>query len=442
VLAALSVGAALVHIAMVPAHAAEWLPEGLAFAAAAWLQLAFAAAVLGRPRRALLSAAALANAVFVAAWAVTRTAGMPFGPQAGSVESVAAVDLTCAAFEAALVVAALVLAARPRLGESLGRPVMAAASIVPAGILVLSTAVIASPSASQHSHGSDAGADHGHETAAGGHTAGEHDNAPALPAADDRCDWSLNTASFWAANPPTAATGEMQGMDHGHGDTAGAGGGVGNQHGQQAWRPLTDPAACARLGTDIARMEALTKKYPTAQDAIDAGCRRITSYIVGIAAHYLCVAQAVDGHLTVEGPEMLLYGGNSTWAPLVGLSYYDGAKPGTEWLEGQMPFHVHQGLCIKDLQVVGGDGSDQATCEAAGGKVAGRTGYMGHYWRASCPSPDGVFSADNPRLDAGVAVYNDDPRFDPATGGDPTVLVDRPCEGSKVARDTFGRPTA
>ena len=68
-----------------------------------------------------------------------------------------------------------------------------------------------------------------------------------------------------------------------------------------------------------------------------------------------------------------------------------------------MPTHYHEGLCVKNALVIGGDNTDKAKCEAQGGKIQGQTGWMGHYWLPSCDSPDGVFSADNPRLDIGVA---------------------------------------
>ena len=51
-----------------------------------------------------------------------------------------------------------------------------------------------------------------------------------------------------------------------------------------------------------------------------------------------------------------------------------------------------------------------------------------------------MFSGDNPRLDLGVAKYNDDP----ANQTDPAKLQQSPCTGSKLppsADDTFGPPT-
>src|SRR5688572_18183739 len=86
-LAALSGAAGAIHLAMVPSHMDEWAAEGIAFVVAGWLQLVFAVAVLLRPARRLLPAGVALNAVFVAAWAITRTAGAPFGPNSGHAES-------------------------------------------------------------------------------------------------------------------------------------------------------------------------------------------------------------------------------------------------------------------------------------------------------------------------------------------------------------------
>ena len=159
----------------------------------------------------------------------------------------------------------------------------------------------------------------------------------------------------------------------------------------------------------------------------------------GIASHWACLKNW-DTTLDLNNPEMLLYGGSSLDAPIVGLSYYSLATtaPATDpnaplWVK-YMPTHYHEGLCVKNALVIGGDNSDEASCKAKGGQVMGKTGWMGHYWLPSCDSPDGVFSGDNPRLDIGVAKYNDDPKFDPANGGDPTQLQADPCLGTQRRR--------
>ena len=248
------------------------------------------------------------------------------------------------------------------------------------------------------------------------------------PPEPERCDWEMNTVGFWEQEPPTAPLDEHQGANEAHAQ--------GNEHGVQAWVPLDDVDRCAELRDQIDTMEQVASRYPTMKDATDAGCFMATVYIPGIAAHLYCVSNHTAG-TDIERPTMLLYGGNKPEAPIVGLSYmvYTDEAPSDApvsdmWVQ-YMPWHFHQGLCIKNGLVIGGDNSDPARCEAAGGKVQGRTGWMGHYWLANCPSPDGVFSAANPRLDGEVGAFND------ANATDAT-LVDAPCQGSKLTIDPDG----
>jgi len=473
ILAVLSLGAAVIHLVMVPAHAGEWMPQGIAFALSGWFQIAFAVAVIALPSKRWLALGMVGNLAFIVAWAITRTAGMPFGPESGIRETASLVDLTCVGLEAALVLACLVFLAKPRLGENFDSRALVAASIVPVGIVMLTTVVLASPDARTHAHGGAGnatdlaagaggdthehtdGMDHGdHANGAAGQGGGpgdghtDHEHPAATPAAT-RCDWDFNTTTFWSQNPPETDDGHA----HEHGSpnesadpavkaAAEAEEAVGNNPGLQWWHPMTDQAKCDKLEADLEGMEAIAAKYPTAQSALDAGCIQVTTYVPGIARHIACFKYWMNDKLAVDEPEMLLYGGNQPWAPIVGLSYYTyGEQPGEEWQYGQMPFHVHKGLCVKGTLVIGGDGSDKESCEARGGKVMGKTGHMGHYWLPSCSSPDGVFSADNPRLDMGVPKHNDDPKFDPANGGDPTVLQANPCAGSAMPADvTFGPP--
>jgi hypothetical protein len=232
-LAVLSLSAATVHLVMVPQHASEWLPEGLAFAAAGWFQIGFAVIVIVRPSRSWLRAGLVANLTFIVAWAITRTVGMPFGPEAGSTEAAQLIDLTCVAAEGALVLACSVFALRPRLGEGLDSAKLVAASVVPVGIVVLTTAALASPSASHHVHGGSESADHDHDGGASGDQdvaamgAHDHDAHATTVAAADRCDWSFNTVAFWKQDPPASAD---TSHDHMTGSSSSGHDEVGNHH--------------------------------------------------------------------------------------------------------------------------------------------------------------------------------------------------------------------
>ena len=92
VVAALLVGAGMVHLVMAPAHLAESTVEGVGFLVAGWLQLALAVVVVLRPSRWVAIAVIVVSVACLAAWAVSRTTGFPFGAHAGHAESVTTVD--------------------------------------------------------------------------------------------------------------------------------------------------------------------------------------------------------------------------------------------------------------------------------------------------------------------------------------------------------------
>jgi Na+/melibiose symporter-like transporter len=88
-----SLGAAVIHFAVVPTHWQEWMPSGLFFVSIALLQLIWALVVVARPTTAVLAAGIAANVGAAALWALSRTAGAPFGPNAGEPELVQAAGL-------------------------------------------------------------------------------------------------------------------------------------------------------------------------------------------------------------------------------------------------------------------------------------------------------------------------------------------------------------
>ncbi len=88
-----SIGAALIHVAVIPPHWREWLPSGLFFASMAVFQVIWALAAWTRPTGPLLGAGILANAGCAVLWVWSRTTGVPFGPHAGVPETVQAADI-------------------------------------------------------------------------------------------------------------------------------------------------------------------------------------------------------------------------------------------------------------------------------------------------------------------------------------------------------------
>jgi hypothetical protein len=99
----LSLGAAAIHFAVIGEHFAEYPPYGVAFAALAWFQVAWAVAYLFERNRWIALAAILVNAGTLVVWADSRLVGLPVGPQPGELEPVGPLDLAAGAMELALI---------------------------------------------------------------------------------------------------------------------------------------------------------------------------------------------------------------------------------------------------------------------------------------------------------------------------------------------------
>jgi hypothetical protein len=107
----------VIHLVVVPEHWTEAVLYGAFFLAVTIAQLGFAVLLVLTRSRAALMVAAAADAALILLWLVTRTAGIPIGPEAGSVEAVGLLDILCIAAEAATTVACLAAvtgARRPR----------------------------------------------------------------------------------------------------------------------------------------------------------------------------------------------------------------------------------------------------------------------------------------------------------------------------------------
>jgi hypothetical protein len=129
VVALLSLGAAAVHVFVIDSHFAEYWLFGVFFLVLALLQAAWAVFVVARPARRLLVWGAVGNLAVVALWAATRTVGPPIGPDTGSPEAVAFIDLAATAFEVLLVVGVYLLLNARLAGRSIPR------EFLPAGVL-------------------------------------------------------------------------------------------------------------------------------------------------------------------------------------------------------------------------------------------------------------------------------------------------------------------
>ena len=159
-LAALSGGAAAIHLTVVPEHLSESRRMGIFFLTVAWAQAAWALAIVLRPpTRRALTIGALLNGAVLAVWVMHHTVGIPFGLAGDHRHPVAANDVTCAILEALLVAAVVAIFA---LGPNRKVPTASLAgimSVLGAGALFASGLAILSPASGTaavghtHTHG-------------------------------------------------------------------------------------------------------------------------------------------------------------------------------------------------------------------------------------------------------------------------------------------------
>ena len=434
---AASAGAAVVHFAYAPAHFDEQTSHGVFFLVVAWAQVAVAVGLAAwRKRPEPWLAAPAVNLGVFAVWLGSRTIGVPESHH----DAVGYADALASSLEV-LVVACALGARRPALARR-PAPGPAAAPLVgglAALALVGGVSIAVNPSVSGEG-GDGGGHAHGEQAAAGG--AGGHGgdahggthgaSAQAVPA-DERCDLGFNTVVY----NNTARPGQV----HAHDDdepvdftleqwadvfidpqspisadvvvdyleanpVLGEGvlsGGLTHTLAPDPWQPMTDPAECEQLATELARAREIAVSFPTAADAEAAGYRKITNYYPGIAAHYIN-ADYVDDEFDLDHPEMLLFDGDGPNAGMVGLSYYlvtDGDEPPTAGFTGPNDhYHRHVGLCFRDGVVIAGSNASEEECAAEGGSQGdGLPGWMNHVWVVpGCESDWGMFSGANPAL--------------------------------------------
>jgi hypothetical protein len=109
VAAALSLGAAWVHLAYTASHFRQWWAYGAFFLAVGIGQALYAPLVLRWPRPAVALLGIAGNVAIVGMYVLSRTVGPPLGPHAGVPEAAGTVDMATTAGEVALVVVLLSL---------------------------------------------------------------------------------------------------------------------------------------------------------------------------------------------------------------------------------------------------------------------------------------------------------------------------------------------
>lgn len=348
-------GAAAIHFGVAGEHFAEWWPFGVFFVLLAGFQLVWAVTCWQPARRAWLYTGAAANAATLVLWLITRTTGLPFGPQPFTPEAFGVADLVCGALEAAGIVLAVAAAQRMRReAPSSARPLPLGAAIVAATavvVLAASGAALAAPgesggmnmaAAAAPTPGSTAGASAspmpmgGDPGADGGMGNGNRMEMPNLP------DVSNATAA------QTAAAQSL--LDQLKSDTA----------------KYSDIAAAEAAGFDL---QAALKQWSTrnpnaAPDAVIAAlhvpnaANRTAALVDPTAPQYLIYRRDAAGHYWLIG---VMFTAEHRSPPAVDLPY--------------LRWHFHT-VCVAQGGTV--TPTDTATCAA--GTTLRTSGYMAHVW--------------------------------------------------------------
>ena len=142
-------GAAVIHASVTVEHFEEWVAAGVFFVVITVAEAGLGVLLVWTPRRALYLVVLALSAATVLVWAVSRTTGLPLGPEAGTPEGVGRPDTISTLFELVTVVVTLPLVVglsrlptlHPRSNQR-----WVAIALVAALVLTLTTLAVASPS--------------------------------------------------------------------------------------------------------------------------------------------------------------------------------------------------------------------------------------------------------------------------------------------------------
>jgi hypothetical protein len=384
-LAALSLGAGVIHFAVSGEHYDVSWAHGTFFAVVAWLQLSWAVAVVLRPTRSLLTTGVYLNAGILGVWAVSRVWGVPIGPDAWTPESIALSDALSCVCELGIVALALAVLVRPAMAQRRLRPAIAVpvVGIAGLGVAVVSSLAFTPALASSHHH--NAGGD-AHSVTTSGHVHGS------LASGHQHGVTTLNGQKVEGVKAADVAAES------------------------QPDQPL-DATTRATLKTQLTEARDFALRFPTVADATGAGYRLAGGFAPGSGAHYITYGGLTGaGAFDPTKPLALIYDGTNPASQVIGLMYYGMGESAPEGFAGPNDhWHRHSNVCIKNgpggLNVPFPADQDVTAAQCAGvqGNLLKTTGYMVHAWVVpSWESPLGVFSHDNPDVRCADGTYNTD----------------------------------
>src|SRR5216683_5414280 len=355
-LAALSVGAAAIHFAVVFEHFAEYALYGVFFLVISWAQVIWPAVLLWRPSRLWLWLGIAGNAIVIGVYVASRTVGLPFGPDLDHAESVGALDVVSCVLEFGLIAGCAALLWRPSLAD---RPMARRGAVARAATLV------------------------------------------AVPAAVIAATTAVMTPG-WAGpeGPAGMASGTSSGMSSRSSSTVNSGmGDMGTTDGRPDMR-MYGSTAPPTAGQVLAAAQLINET--------DASLNRYANVRAAFAAGYTYLLKTNgEEHLLYDGndpsyqglnpqdPSSLVYAINvPNHAPiLLGAMYIMGDQQNGPQIGGALTrWHSHLVTCVNGQQTIAGFGVQlRDRCNPATWRDR-YTSQMLHVWVV--PYPGGVFSDD------------------------------------------------
>ena len=356
-LASLSVGAAAIHFAVVFEHFAEYTLYGVFFLVISWAQIIWPVILLWRPSRLWLWLGIAGNAAVIAVYVASRTAGLPFGPDLHSAESVGALDVVSCVLEFGLIAVCAALLWRPSLAD---RPVAhrsavaraAALAAVPVAVIAATTAVM----------------------------------TPGWAGPEGPAGMASGTSSSMSSQSSTST------LDPGMGDMGSTDGHQDMQmYGSTAAPTAAQVTAAAQL---ISQTDATLKRFANVQAAFAAGYTYVLKTNGEEHLLYNGPDPAYQG-LNPQDPSSLVYAINVPGhAPiLLGAMYIMGGPQDGPQVGGALTrWHSHLVTCVNGQQTIAGFGVQlRGGCDPATWQDK-YTSQMLHVWVV--PYPGGVFSDD------------------------------------------------
>lgn len=364
--AVLSLTAGAVHFGYAPHHLTEDWAHGWFFVAIAAYQCLFAVLIVARPRRWVWASAIVVNLGIIATWLVSRTVGLPFGPEALRTETVSAPDIVSSILEGIIVILAIVALAFPALLQrpSRDRVSLRFAALALGTVAVILGALMLTPTYTS-----------AHEAA--GHAHGD--------------STTVDSTTPCELSGPPASPGQVATDAEGH------------SHRGPSPQVVLTQAEREQLAAQQELARTVVAKYPTVAAAEAAGYKMSTAFVPCIGAHYTNMRYAIA--FDPARPSELLFDGTSPNSKIVGLSYlvFHLGGPPEGFAGANDLWHQHNnngGLCQKGGVVVGGEAMSAEDCKAIGGrKVALDNVWMLHDWIVpGWECSWGVFAGECPEL--------------------------------------------